>query len=95
MREEGIHQISDLRRELEARGVELSSSQTHRLVTQEPERLNMQVLATLCEILRCSPTDLIEIHYAARQSIASSGGDVVSLNEHARPKRAQVLRRDE
>lgn len=51
----GIHQISGLQRELNAHGIEMSSSQMHRLVTQRPERLNLTVLATLCEILRCSP----------------------------------------
>lgn len=88
----GIHQIADLHRELHARGIELSSSQTHRLVTQRPERLNLAVLASLCEILRCSPDDLIEVHYARRADTASGDADIVDLATVARPKRARVQR---
>jgi len=88
----GIHQISGLQRELNARGIEMSSSQMHRLVTQRPERLNLTVLATLCEILRCSPADLIEVHYARRAQRASGDADIVDLATQARPKRARVQR---
>jgi hypothetical protein len=35
---------------LAERGVELSASQVHRLVTGTPERLSMMVLAALCDI---------------------------------------------
>ena len=45
MHERGIHQITALQRELAAHGIDLSSSQIHRLVTQRPERLNLDVLA--------------------------------------------------
>src|ERR1035441_2649858 len=39
---------------LAERGVALSASQVHRLVTGTPERLNMTVLAALCDILHRS-----------------------------------------
>jgi hypothetical protein len=35
--------------------------QVYRLVTSTPQRLNMDVLAALCDILGCGPQDLIEV----------------------------------
>jgi DNA-binding Xre family transcriptional regulator len=91
MHERGIHQITALQRELVAHGIDLSSSQIHRLVTQTPERLNLEVLAALCEILACSPTDLIEVH-AIRRTRAAAGANVVDMATTIRPKRARVTR---
>jgi DNA-binding Xre family transcriptional regulator len=94
MHERGIHQITALQRELERNGIDLSSSQIHRLVTQIPERLNLEVLAALCEILSCSPADLIEVHAKARRRRAS-GDNVVDMANTVRPRRARVLRPDD
>ncbi len=44
-----------------------------RLVTQTPERLNLEVLPALCEILACSPSDLVEVHASTRQRKAAQG----------------------
>jgi len=88
----GIHQISELRRELNARGIDMSSSQMHRLVTQTPERLNLTVLATLCEVLQCSPADLISVHFTHRSRKAAGDDNVIDLAKQARPRRAQVQR---
>lgn len=41
------------------RGVVLSASQVYRLVAERPERLNLQVLVALTDILGCSTEDLI------------------------------------
>jgi DNA-binding Xre family transcriptional regulator len=87
----GIHQISSLQRQLAAHGIDLSSSQTHRLVTQTPERLNLEVLAALCELLACSPADLIIVNAAQRQYVAG-GGNVVNMATTIRPRRARVTR---
>lgn len=92
MHARGLHSITGLQRELTARGVELSSSQTHRLVTQTPERLNLEVLAAVCEILHCSPADLIELTHLQDVSAAEAGGEVVSLADTGRPRRAKVRR---
>jgi DNA-binding Xre family transcriptional regulator len=91
MHERGIHQITGLQRELQAHGIDLSSSQIHRLVTQIPERLNLEVLAALCEILVCSPADLVEVHATARQRRAG-GENVVDMASTVRPRRARVTR---
>ena len=49
---------------LAERGITLSPSQVHRLVTGTPERLNLAVLAALCDILGVSPADLITVDAA-------------------------------
>jgi DNA-binding Xre family transcriptional regulator len=52
---------SDLQPLLAERGIDLSREQVFRLVTQPPQRLSMDVLAALCDILGCTPNDLIEV----------------------------------
>ncbi len=44
---------------LHERGIQLSGSQVHRLVTGTPERLSLPVLAALCDALEVTPADLI------------------------------------
>ena len=44
---------------LHERGIDLSASQVHRLVFGTPERLSLQVLAAFCDILGCTPAELI------------------------------------
>jgi DNA-binding Xre family transcriptional regulator len=60
MATKGMYMTSDLVPKLTERGVELSREQVYRLVTHQPERLNVYVLAALCDILECTPNDLIE-----------------------------------
>ncbi len=87
----GMYMTSDLVPLLAERGVLLSREQVYRLVTQQPERLNMYVLAALCDLLACSPADLIEPvveQPTPRKRVAASGGaDVRTL----RPTRARIL----
>jgi DNA-binding Xre family transcriptional regulator len=61
MAEKSLFQTSDLVPLLAERGVHLSREQVFRLVTQTPQRLSMDILAALCDILDCQPNDLIEI----------------------------------
>jgi DNA-binding Xre family transcriptional regulator len=51
----GMFQTTDLVPLLAERGVHLSREQVYRLVTSTPQRLNMDVLAALCDILGCGP----------------------------------------
>ncbi|MEU9332368.1 helix-turn-helix transcriptional regulator [Streptomyces sp. NPDC048290] len=37
----------------------MSASQVHRMVSGTPERLSLQVMAALCDILACTPADLV------------------------------------
>jgi DNA-binding Xre family transcriptional regulator len=52
---------SDLVPLLAERGVNLSREQVYRLVTQPPQRLSMDTFAALCDILDCTPNDLIQV----------------------------------
>lgn len=60
MAERKLFQTTELVPLLAERGVVLSREQVFRLVTQPPQRLNMDVLVALCDILACTPNDLIE-----------------------------------
>lgn len=91
MRDAGIYTNEDLKRALAGVGVTLSSSQVHRLVTETPERLNLTVLAALCQILEVDPGDLIETTAARPRRRAAGGDNVVDLAEEGRPRRARVL----
>ncbi|MEO3853074.1 helix-turn-helix transcriptional regulator [Streptomyces sp. B8F3] len=56
-----MFQTTDLVAPLAERGITLSREQVFRLVTQPPQRLSMDTLAALCDILDCQPGDLIEV----------------------------------
>jgi DNA-binding Xre family transcriptional regulator len=60
MAEQEMFQTSDLVPLLAERGVTLSREQVYRLVTQPPQRLSMDTLVALCDILQCTPNDLIK-----------------------------------
>lgn len=60
----GMFATSDLVPLLAERGVHLSRGQVYRLVTAPPQRLSMDTLAALCDILGATPNDLIEIQVA-------------------------------
>ena len=55
-----IYQTSELVPLLAERGVHLSREHVYRLVTKTPQRLNIDVLAALCDILDCEPNDLLQ-----------------------------------
>ena len=72
---------------LAERGIRLSREQVYRLVTGVPERLNLTVLAALCDILGCSVADLIEP--------VAKAGPAAAIAAHAppeqiRPRRARI-----
>jgi DNA-binding Xre family transcriptional regulator len=55
----GMFTTTELVPLLRDRGIELSASQVHRLVSGTPERLSLQVLAAFCDIFSCTPADLV------------------------------------
>jgi len=82
----GMFQTSDLVGPLLERGVNLSREQVYRLVTQTPQRLSLDVLAALCDILACGPQDLIEVK-AVREQVAkpaAKGGRAAAAGEGPR-----------
>jgi DNA-binding Xre family transcriptional regulator len=68
MAAQDMFQTTDLIPLLAERGVHLSREQVYRLVTQPPQRLSMDTLAALCDILDCTPNDLIEIDMVNEQT---------------------------
>lgn len=69
MATQDMFQTTELVPLLAERGVHLSREQVYRLVTQSPQRLSMDTLAALCDILACTPNDLIEV-VEVRQQVA-------------------------
>lgn len=90
MAEHGLFQTSDLVPLLAERGIHLSREQVYRLVTQEPQRLSMDVLAALCDILDCQPNDLIEVQ-VVNQQLRKAGGE--PTRPAAPPVRRTTIRR--
>jgi DNA-binding Xre family transcriptional regulator len=76
MAEQGLFSTSDLVPLLAERGIHLSREQVYRLVTSTPQRLSTDVLAALCDILGCTPNDLITVAVVNQQVAkpARSGG---------------------
>ncbi|MEU6602932.1 helix-turn-helix domain-containing protein [Streptomyces flaveolus] len=93
MATQDMFQTTELVPLLAERGVHLSREQVYRLVTQPPQRLSMDTLAALCDILACTPNDLIEV-VEVRQQVAkptATGETAVA----APPTRRTQLRRPE
>ena len=60
MADRGMFQTTDLVPRLAERGIHLSREQVLRLVSQLPQRLSPDALAAMCDILDCTPNDLID-----------------------------------
>lgn len=88
MAEAGMFATSDLVPLLAERGVSLSREQVYRLVAHTPERLSLATLAALCDILDCTPGDLVEPYRAQRPRLARRAAAATDLPP--RPKRARV-----
>lgn len=91
MAEKGMFQTSDLVQPLHERGVEISRQMVHRVVTRPPQRVNLDLLAALCDILACTPNDLLEL---ARETVhepvaVNDGGPGIG---DIRPIRATIRR---
>ena len=69
----GMYSTSNLVGPLAERGVQLSREQVYRLVTGTPQRLNLDVLAALCDILEVGVADLIEVVVEARPAAKVAG----------------------
>ena len=83
----GMFATSDLVPLLAERGIHLSREQVYRLVTAPPQRLSMDTLAALCDILGATPNDLIEI-----QAVNVQVAKVASEGPRAAARRTVVRR---
>jgi DNA-binding Xre family transcriptional regulator len=88
----GMFATTELVPLLDDRGIKLSASQVHRLVTGTPERLSLQILAALCDIFEVTPTDLVPVQAQNAGVRKTAGGDVPAPPPPAdlRPKRARI-----
>lgn len=83
----GMFSTTDLQPHLADRGVSLSREQVYRLVTGQPQRLSMHTLIALCDILECTPNDLIEpqvTEVATRKKAAGQSNSTVTAMSSAR-----------
>jgi len=87
----GIFQTSDLVPMLAERDVHLSRQFVHRLVTKTPQRVNMEVLAALCDLLDCEPNDLLQ-PVVETAKVAKTGTDTGPGIGDLRPIRAKIRR---
>jgi len=92
----GMFSTTDLIAPLAERGIELSREQVYRLVTQQPERLNLYTLAALCDLLGCDVGDLLEPvaeQTTQRKQAAGSGEERAQrrVREGLRPVRARIV----
>jgi len=91
MAQKDLFQTTELVPLLAERGIHLSREQVFRLVTQPPQRLSMDTLVALCDILDCTPNDLIDVEVTNAQVSKAAGG---STSRAARPPtRRTVIRR--
>jgi DNA-binding Xre family transcriptional regulator len=91
MAERGMFQTSDLVPLLAERGVVLSREQVYRLVTRPPQRLSMDILVALCDILGCTPNDLIEPE-VVNTLVRKTGGGGDADPAPVTPRRSVVRR---
>lgn len=88
----GMFQATRLMPQLEARGIHLSPSQVHRLVSERPERLNLHVLVALTDILGCTADDLVvpvKLGAAQHSDEEATGTDSATSTIRARGLRPQ------
>ena len=91
MADRAIFATSELVPLLAERDIHLSREHVYRLVTNTPQRLNTDVLVALCDILACTPNDLITpVVETARKAKTGTdaGGKIGSL----RPIRTTIRR---
>lgn len=88
MAEHGLFQTTELVPLLAERGVKLSREQVYRLAAGVPQRLNLQTLAALCDILDCAPGDLIECYRDTGRRGRTL--DAEASGQRPRPRRARV-----
>ncbi len=95
MADHRIYTATELVPLLRERGVDLSASQVHRLVSGTPERLSLHVLAALCDIFECTPAELVETRAQNAGVRKTASGDLpgpaAGATAKLRPRPALIL----
>ncbi len=92
MASRGLFQTSDLLPLLAERDVFLTRQFLYKLVTKVPQRVNIVLLAALCDILDCTPNDLLQPRLEAVDAEPTASGDTGPGIGDLRPIRAKVRR---
>ena len=92
MADQQMFQTTDLVPHLVERGITLSREQVFRLVTQPPQRLSMDTLVALCDILGCTPNDLIVPEVSTKSARKTAQGTEATPHPRVVPKRSVVRR---
>ena len=101
MAENKMYATTELVPLLAERGIILSASQVHRLVTSTPERLSLPILAAICDIFAIDADELIPTdatNVGVRTAVA---GDLPARPARStgigdlRPVRARIIRPEE
>ena len=90
----GVFTATELVPLLRERGVDLSASQVHRLVSGTPERLSLQVLSAFCDILGCTPADLVATtaeNVGVRKTATDDRPAPSATAAKLRPRAARIL----
>jgi len=96
MASHGMYQTSDLLPLLAERDIHLSRQYVHTLVTKTPQRVNTELLVTLCDILDCDVGDLLEPVIDTIEKTGTAGGEVHGPGVgDLRPMRAVIRRPNE
>lgn len=90
----GMFQTTDLLGPLAEHGIEISRQMVHRIVTKAPQRINLDLLAALCDILGCTAADLLEVQVAHTQPARRAVGETGPAIGTIRPVPAKVRRPD-
>lgn len=92
MAERGMFKTTDLQPRLAEHGIRLSDSQVWRLVTGKPERVSLQLLVVLCEILDCEPGELIRRREADARPNRSRESGGRKLDKNLEPRKVRLRR---
>lgn len=92
MAERGMFSTTDLQPLLAERGTPLSREQTYRLVTGHPQRLSLATLVALCDILECTPNDLIEPQIVEVTRRKAAGEGSVTAPQPLTSRRTTIVR---
>jgi len=95
MAAQGLYQTSELVPLLAERDIHLTRQYVYRLVTKPPQRVNIDLLAALCDIFDCTPTDLLTPTVEQTETAKAGGGEGGPGIGNLRPIRATVLRPDD
>lgn len=94
MAERGLFATTDLVPLLAERGIHLSREQVYRLVTSTPQRLSTDTLAALCDILRCTPNDLLRVVVVDEQVAKNASGGTGPSGAAPSVRRSRIRRPD-